>query len=83
MRVSMLSQKDRERAELEAAMRQLEESAGAVTETPIMVGRDDLLLRGYLRGYEHAGNSDRAKAAEMRERPCYMSKISAFRKNTR
>lgn len=83
MRISLLSQKDQERAELEAAMRRLEESAGAVTETPIMVGRDDLLLRGYLRGYEHAGNSDRAKAAEMRERPGYMRNLSAFRKKTR
>lgn len=83
MRVSLLSQKDQERADLEEAMRRFQEAGGAVAETPIIAGREEHLLRGYLRGYGHAGDGDRAKSAERRERPGYMRNLSAFREKSR
>lgn len=83
MRISLLAQKDQERADLEEAMRRFQEAGGAVAETQIIAGREAYLLAGFHRGYGHAGVADRAKSAEMRERPGYMRNLSAFREKSR
>ena len=56
MRISLLAQKDQERADLEEAMRRFQEAGGAVAEAPIIAGREAYFLAGFHRGYGHAGD---------------------------